>query len=182
MKTDSPPPSRLPSARWGPWLQRPEASPWIPTCVGMVGFREQNPQFFRLPSERWGPWQSFRTLLLWMPACAGMVGNWGVGIGGLAYRRPKSCRQIQPIRIVLLNLFNFPRPSPCFHLAFARLGLFACWKLGEPDKAVAAMFAREPIESFCLVLPDAPNEIIGMADIERAVFLVCHDVDVEGHI
>ena len=28
---------RLPSARWGPWPQRPEASPWIPTYVGIDG-------------------------------------------------------------------------------------------------------------------------------------------------
>ena len=41
--------------------------------------------------------------------------------------------------------------------------------------------AREPAEAVRLVLGDTAIEIIGAADVERAVSLTGQDVDVESH-
>src|SRR5262249_42451249 len=51
----------------------------------------------------------------------------------------------------------------------------------EPDQHLNTVFAREARQSVSSVLPDAFDEIVRHADVQRPVTLACQHVDEEAH-
>ena len=51
----------------------------------------------------------------------------------------------------------------------------------EPDKARDVVLADEPAKTVSLVLSDPAPEVVGRANVERAIALAGQDVDVESH-
>ena len=51
----------------------------------------------------------------------------------------------------------------------------------EPDQPRDTVFRRKPLEMMRFVLGHASMQVVGMANIERAIALAGEDVDGEGH-
>ncbi len=88
-------------------------------------------------------------------------------------------RKIVPIRIGLFDELDFPGSAPQLQLTFAGEGFFACGESFAPDELVAIVLGGEAFELLGLVLPDAFGEIVGVADVDRAVLPACDDVGPE---
>lgn len=90
--------------------------------------------------------------------------------------------QIPPARIVFLNQGNLPFAAPRLHLPLTCQRGVPCPECVVPDKAPAAVFARKAPNNAISMFVRTAFDIVGMADIERAVPLIGDDVNVESHL
>src|SRR5262249_18186076 len=84
-------------------------------------------------------------------------------------------------RILFFDQFQLPRAIPFFHLTLAPKGGFTGLVSLKPDKRLDSVGGREAFDQPFAMLPDPLHQIIGYADIERAVPLARKDVNVESH-
>ena len=83
-------------------------------------------------------------------------------------------------RIRPLDLVDFPVARPALDGLFALNGRGGARVLLEIDKLVYAIAFRETVRAAFAVFMDAPDEIVGHADIKSAVAVFREDVDIEG--
>jgi hypothetical protein len=86
-------------------------------------------------------------------------------------------KQIAPIRIVALDQCNLPGALPFFQTLLAmdrELDLIERFEIDQPVNPVVAAEAGAGIRPMFM---DAPHEIVGYADIERATNIARQDID-----
>ena len=86
--------------------------------------------------------------------------------------------QIRPVGVHRLDLAQFPRPLPLFHLPFAQPRAVEFVMRLVPDERLAAVAPREPVGDILAMLPCALDEVAGRADVDRPVAPARHDVDI----
>ncbi len=87
--------------------------------------------------------------------------------------------QVAPFGIVGFDQLNFPLAPPILHLSLSIFGLVAGWKFRIPDQAPTFVFARKTRNFTGLMLPRASDNIVGLTNIECAIFHAGRDVDIE---
>src|SRR5215467_9691402 len=86
-------------------------------------------------------------------------------------------RKVTPFRIELLDERNLPRPAPTLQRALSSPGLENGAILFHVDQLVDAVTFSEARDETTFVLGHAPGEVVGHADVERAVAPVGKNVD-----
>jgi len=76
---------------------------------------------------------------------------------------------------------DLPFTPPPLELFFVGDGLFHRVGLIEPDQSRHVVLRGEPFNEFFTVFMDAPHQVVGDADIHRAVALAGEDVDKVRH-
>src|SRR5262245_13756284 len=89
--------------------------------------------------------------------------------------------EITPLWIHLLDKLQFPSPIPFLDLAFAYQGRLARLMLLVPNQHLDPIFAAKSGYGPRSMLPDAPNEIIRHAGVQRSISSACEDVHEETH-
>jgi len=89
--------------------------------------------------------------------------------------------KVIPSRIGFFDQFNLPFTPPALEPFFVGDGFFDALGLIEPDQPCHVVLRGEPFNEFFAVLIDAPHQVIGHANIKRAVALAGEDVDKVGH-
>src|SRR5690349_2736920 len=89
--------------------------------------------------------------------------------------------QTTPFRIRSLDLPEFPQPIPFLRLSLALECRLARTMLLEPDQHLYAVCFGEPVCEPFAMLPHPAHQIVGHADVQRAVSLTSKNVDIEGH-
>jgi len=88
--------------------------------------------------------------------------------------------QVAPIQIVLFDQLNFPLASPILQLLLARDCLLRRRELFHMDEAMYAVLLDELRAAAGAMLFKSNSQIIGDADVERAVSATGKNVDVVG--
>lgn len=99
------------------------------------------------------------------------------GLTGASLIVPERFRQISPAGVCGFDQCDFPGPQPVLQPAFPLNGGRHQIVNFVPDQKAAIVFRREPGPEPLLVLMDAPDQIVGDADIDRAILAACHYVD-----
>jgi len=86
-------------------------------------------------------------------------------------------KEITLFRIYGLDQSNFPTPVPLFQSFFADNGIFHGVVAFHIDQLMEAMLFCKSVRQIVFMLPDASGKVACYTDIERAVALVCEDVD-----
>ena len=92
-------------------------------------------------------------------------------------RQTQSHSQIRPMRVVLVNEVDLPRPVPALQLLFPQDRRFHFAEQFEMNKRVDGVARSEARHSIVAMLPKPRDEVGGDADIDRAVGLAREDVD-----
>src|SRR6202035_5752258 len=101
--------------------------------------------------------------------------------GTLWCSRSDLFRKITPARIRSLDQPELPNTVPFLELAFALERALAGFVLLEPNQHLDTVLSREAGHGADLMLPNAASEIVGHADVERAIAEARQNVDVEAH-
>src|SRR3569833_1552072 len=123
-------------------------------------------RIFRIPRRRPGPRP--------IPAKAGSQHKI-LSIPG----EPQLVIEVCPRRVQLLDEPELPEPPPFLDLAFTTAGGLAALVRFPPDQGLAAVALAEAWKCFGAVLEDAPEQVVRVAGVERAVTPVGDYVDVE---
>jgi hypothetical protein len=86
--------------------------------------------------------------------------------------------EIIPVGIIFLDQRNLPRARPLFQPFLAFDGIFGVFKLLEVNEFHDIVFLGEAFDQFQLMLADAPDEIAGHTNVERAASAAGKNVDV----
>ena len=85
--------------------------------------------------------------------------------------------KIIPVWIDFHNGTTFPRPFPAFHPCFTFQCRSDLLKLCEPDKPMNPVSLGEDAASSLAMFMHTSSQIIGNADIERAIGPACQNID-----
>ena len=92
-------------------------------------------------------------------------------------RQTQPHRQISPMRVMLVDQVDFPRPVPVLQLLFALDRAFHVAKQFKVNETVDRIFRRMSGHRAIAMLPHAANKVRCHADIQRTVKLASKDVD-----
>lgn len=85
-------------------------------------------------------------------------------------------RQINPMRISLLNKVELPRSVPAFQLLFAADRAYHVAKLFEVDQPVDCVFRGEPWQHVVTMLPKPRDQVRGDANVKGAARVAGQDI------
>src|SRR5690348_7184983 len=87
--------------------------------------------------------------------------------------------KIIPIRVVLFNQSNLPSSFPFLQSLLPLDRILGIVELLEIDQPRDVVFLCEAFDQLRLVLRDAPDQIVGDTDVQRAADAASENVDVE---
>ena len=90
-------------------------------------------------------------------------------------------KQLEPLRIGLLDQFYLPLPWPALQRFLALDRIANVEVLLEPHEPLHPVARREPRSGPALMLEDSAANVVGETDIDRAALLAGSHVDVAGH-
>jgi hypothetical protein len=100
-------------------------------------------------------------------------------------RRPISTRdffvEVVPIRVALFDQGQLPYALPMLHRPLALYRDANVLRAFEIYEVVNLVFLGEALDEALLVLIDAPNQIVGHADLESAISAAREDVYIVEH-
>ena len=85
--------------------------------------------------------------------------------------------EVAPGGVGLFDQAKLPGATPAFEALLAQDGAFHAGMYFVPDETVDAVFPGEARNQVGLVLPHAPRQVRGHADVKGAVALAGEDVD-----
>lgn len=85
-------------------------------------------------------------------------------------------KQVLPLRIVLLNQIDLPLAFPAFHTFLSIDSIANIPVLLEIDQPVHPVFLGESFDGIGLVLMHPVQEVVGYADVQRAVLPAGQDI------
>jgi hypothetical protein len=77
--------------------------------------------------------------------------------------------EIPPFRIVALDQIKLPDSAPLLELLFPKYGVRHCLVEFRVNQLMDAILRGETLDGTRLVFPDSADDIVGHADVERAV-------------
>src|SRR5690606_24170640 len=114
----------------------------------------------------------------WVPACAGVTcGGWKTPFATRNTLPGDIPPEVAPVWIGLCNQPLFPATVPLLQQLFALNGSFDAVMGLKPNQNLAAVLLGETWHERFAMLVDAAHEIVGDADIERAVLAIAHHVN-----
>lgn len=120
---------------------------------------------------------------------AGVSGFWNgwdaLFLGGLPVLRVHAdaehvVEEVAPGGVLLFDEAELPGAAPFLDAAFAGEGVVAGGVGFGPDEPLAAVLLRVAVEGSVAVLEGADLEVVGVADVGRAVAAAGHDAGPEG--
>ena len=97
--------------------------------------------------------------------------------GRREWRKPESRREIDPVRIFAFDDVDLPLAVPALELLLARDGGMHVAEQLEPDERVNLIPRSEALHFAGAVLVESSYRVGCYADVQRAIWLACEDVD-----
>ena len=107
--------------------------------------------------------------------------RWRDGVEGPTSRDPTGRNQVTPTRVQFLDKLQLPFAPPFLQLPFAAKGGLSRLMDLEPDEGFHIMSCSESRQEATPMLPHPSREIVGHADVQRAVPSAAEYIDVESH-